>query len=165
MFQKGEYVVYGSRGVCLIQDISPIEIPGADPERPYYIMQPVYHSNGTVYLPADSEKAVLRRVMSAAEAEALLAEIPEIAPLCVTEEKKRELTYKEALKSCSVRSWVSMIKALHLRKGERLAAGKKVTALDDRYLRAAEHELCGELAVVLGASRAEVEARVYERIS
>ncbi len=27
MFEKGEYVVYGSKGVCKIQDISHVDIP------------------------------------------------------------------------------------------------------------------------------------------
>ena len=44
MFEKGEYVVYGSKGVCRIQEISHVDIPGVDQKRLYYIMHPVQNS-------------------------------------------------------------------------------------------------------------------------
>ncbi|MCC8150429.1 MAG: CarD family transcriptional regulator [Lachnospiraceae bacterium] len=164
MFEKGEYVVYGSKGVCQIEDISQIDIPGVDRNRLYYIMRPVHNSNGTVYLPIDSTKAVIRRVMSKEEACRLIDEIPQIEELSVPDEKRRELSYKEAMKTCSVRSWVSIIKALYFRKTERLAAGKKITALDERYMKAAEHELYGELSLVLGMPQEEVETYIHDHI-
>ncbi|MCC8066346.1 MAG: CarD family transcriptional regulator [Clostridiales bacterium] len=164
MFEKGEYVVYGSKGVCQIQDISPVDIPGADKNRLYYIMRPVQNTRGTVYLPTDSTKAVIRRVMSREEAHRLIDEIPQIEQLQVPDEKRREASYKEALMTCSVRVWVSIIKALHVRKEERLALGKKITALDERYLNASEQELYGELSLVLGLPKDEVASCIQDHI-
>lgn len=164
MFEKGDYVVYGSKGVCQIQDITHVDIPGVDKNRLYYIMHPVQDNNGTVYLPTDSTKAVIRRVMSAEEAHQLIDEIPDIEQLWVSDEKKREASYKEALRTCNSRAWVSIIKALYLRKCERLAAGKKITALDERYLRAAEHELYGELSIALGIPKDEMESYIHDHI-
>lgn len=164
MFEKGDYVVYGSKGVCLIQDIAPVDIPGVDKNRLYYIMCPVKDGHGTVYLPTDSTKAVIRRVMSEQEARQLLNDIPQIEQLWVSDDKRREDSYKEAMRSCSSRAWVSIIKALYLRKGERLAAGKKITALDERYLKAAEQELCGELSVALGVSREDMASYIHDHI-
>lgn len=162
MFEKGEYVVYGSKGVCQIQDISHIDIPGVDRNRLYYIMRPLQNSRGTVYLPTDSTKAVIRRVMSPEEAHQLIDEIPQIEQLKVPDEKKREASYKEALLTCSVRDWVSIIKALYVRKTERLAVGKKITALDERYLKVAEQELYGELSIALGKPREEMESYIRD---
>ncbi len=158
MFAKGEYVVYGSKGVCLIRDISQIDIPGVDKDRLYYIMQPIYNAKGTVYLPIDSTKAVIRRVMSRDEASKLIEDLPDIEQLVVPDEKKREASYKEALKTCSVYAWVSIIKTLYTRKNERQAAGKKITALDERYLKATEHELYGELSIALGVPEEKMES-------
>ncbi len=160
MFAKGEYVVYGSKGVCQIEEISPIDIPGVDKDRTYYIMRPVYNSKGTVYLPIDSNKAVIRRIMTRLEVQSLLDEIPRIGLLTVTEEKKREECYKEALKTCSAQAWISIIKTLRTRRAERLASGKKSTALDERYLKAAEHELYGELSLILEIPKTEVETYI-----
>lgn len=163
-FEKGEYVVYGNKGVCLIEDITHVDIPGVDKDRLYYIMRPRQSKSGTVYLPVDSTKAVIRRVMSEQEARQLLDEIPDIEQLLVTNEKKREDNYKEALKTCSCRAWISVIKTLRRRRKERLDAGKKFTALDERYLRCAEQELYGELSVALGVPEAEMDSYIKNHI-
>ena len=81
MFEKGEYVVYGSKGVCRIQEISHVDIPGVDQKRLYYIMHPVQNSGQTLYLPTDSTKAVIRRVMTKEEANRLIHDIPSIKML------------------------------------------------------------------------------------
>ena len=125
MFEKGEYVVYGSKGVCKIQDISHVDIPGVDRNRLFYIMHPVQNSEQTVYLPIDSNKVMIRKVMTPEEAKRLIQDIPSIEVLEVPNEKQREASYKAALHECSGRSWISILKTLHQRKDERLAAGKK----------------------------------------
>ena len=165
MFEKGEYVVYGSKGVCWIQDITNIDIPGADQKRLYYIMHPVQNSEQTLYLPTDSTKAIIRRVMTREEANQLIQEIPLIEDLEVPNEKQREASYRQALNGCSGRAWVSILKTLNKRKEERLAAGKKVTALDERYLRVTEQELYGELSVVLGIEKENMHDYIQERIA
>lgn len=165
MFEKGEYVVYGSKGVCWIQDITNIDIPGADQKRLYYIMHPVQNSEQTLYLPTDSTKAIIRRVMTREEANQLIQEIPSIEDLEVPNEKQREASYRQALNGCSGRAWISILKTLNKRKEERLAAGKKVTALDERYLRVTEQELYGELSVALGIEKENMHDYIQEQIA
>ena len=41
MFEIGEYIVYGVKGVCRIEDITHIDISGADKDRLYYVLAPV----------------------------------------------------------------------------------------------------------------------------
>lgn len=160
MFKVGDHVVYGSKGVCQVTDITEMKMPGADSERLYYVLQPVWDSGARVYLPADSEKAVIRSVISREEARQLIEEIPDIGSLPVAEDKKREQDYKDAMRACDCRILVSVIKTLALRKEERIASGKKNTALDERYLRAAEHELYDELSVALDQPKEEVLLKV-----
>ena len=38
MFEIGEYIVYGVKGVCRIEDITHIDISGADKDRLYYVL-------------------------------------------------------------------------------------------------------------------------------
>lgn len=152
MFEKGEYVVYGSKGVCEVTDISHINMPNADKERLYYILHPVNNEGDKVYLPTDSQKAVLRKLITREDAKKLLKDIPVIEQLWVENEKNRELEYRETMRNCDCRELVGIIKTLCERKNERLAMGKKVTALDERYLRAAKSELYGELSMVLATS-------------
>ena len=47
MFEIGEYIVYGVKGVCRIEDITHIDISGADKDRLYYV--PVSYTHLDVY--------------------------------------------------------------------------------------------------------------------
>ena len=51
MFEIGEYVVCGAKGVCQIRDITHIDMSGADKEKLYYVLAPVGDKNGTIYVP------------------------------------------------------------------------------------------------------------------
>ena len=56
------------------------------------------------------------------------------------------------------------MKTLYLRKKERVAQGKKVTSLDEKYMKAAENELYSELSMTLGIPKDEMEDYIRERI-
>ena len=49
MFEIGEYVVCGAKGVCQIRDITHIDMSGADKEKLYYVLAPVCHSLTFLY--------------------------------------------------------------------------------------------------------------------
>ena len=97
MFKVGEYIVYGCKGVCLIEEITHIDIPGSNKDRLYYVLAPYGDGKGKIYAPTDNEKVTMRKVITKSEAEQLIKEMPSIEELWVTDEKKRELKYKEEL--------------------------------------------------------------------
>lgn len=160
MFEIGEYIVYGSKGVCRIEEITHLDISGADKERLYYVLAPQGDSNGRIYAPTDNPKIAMRRVITKEEADKLIQELPEIEMLWVQDERQRETKYKEALRTCDYRAWVSIVKTLHLRMQERTAQGKKITALDEKYMRMAENELYSELSLTLGVPKNEMEGYI-----
>lgn len=157
MFEIGEYVVCGNKGVCVIKDITTLRMDGVDKNRKYYILKPVYAESATVYVPVDTLQASIRKVLSKEEANGLLAAIPGMEVLTIKDEKAAESQYRKCLQSNSCDEWVRLLKTLYLRKKCRLEKGRKVTAVDSRYYKLAEENLCGELAVVLGMSRSEAE--------
>jgi len=162
MFEIGDYIIYGSQGVCKVENIGPMNMGGIKTERLYYTLLPIYISGSKVYTPIDNEKVILRAVISKDEAMQLLKEIPKLEQIDVTDEKSREQLYKDALASCDCRELVKIIKTLYLRKKERLEDGKKVTAVDERYFKMAEDSLYGELAIALGMERDEVETYITD---
>ncbi len=163
MFKIGEYVVCGNKGVCRVEDITTLDITGVDKERKYYILKPKYVSASTVYIPVDSSES-MRKVLQAEEAKKLIGHIPDIPLLTFTDDKLSEQAYKECMKSNDCEELVKMIKTIYLRKQKRIQAGRKVTAVDAKYIHLAEESLYGELAVSLDMSRDEVEAYVAGEI-
>lgn len=164
MFEVGEYIVYGVKGVCRIDDITHIDISGADKNRLYYVLTPIGEGSGKIYAPTDNQKVMMRKVITKEEADRLIEELPQIELLWVPDDKQREAKYKEALNTCDYRAWVSIVKTLYLRKQERVAQGKKITALDERYMRTAENELYSELSLTLGIPKAQMEHYIKERL-
>ncbi len=163
MFEVGEYVVYGVKGVCRIEEITHLDMPGADKDRLYYVLTPMAEG-GKIYAPTDNQKIAMRRVITREEANRLISEIPEIELLWVPDDKQREAKYKEALHTGDYRAWVSIVKTLYLRGKERSAQGKKITALDERYMRTAANELYSELSLTLEIPKDEMEDYIRERL-
>lgn len=164
MFGIGEYVVYGVKGVCRIEDITRLDISGADKDRLYYVLTPMGSGSGKIYAPTDNQKIIMRRVISKEEANQLIQDLPDIELLWVPDDRQREAKYKEALKSCDYRAWASIVKTLYQRSRERTRQGKKITALDERYMRSAENELYSELSLTLGVPKESMENYIRERI-
>ena len=149
MFEKGEFIVYGGRGVCEIMDVSTMDISGVSRDRLYYFLRPVNDRDGRIFTPVDNGKRVMRRILTRREADELIGSIPSIGTLWISDERQREQNYKQAIRSCECREWVRIIKTLWLRSQERLAQGKKVTAMDKKYLKQAEEHLYAELSASL----------------
>lgn len=160
MFGKGEYVVVGNKGVCMVEDVTTLNISGVDKEREYYILKPVYMAGSTVYVPVDTAKESMRRVLTKEEAMQLIDAIPEIPLITITNDKLLEQEYRGCMRTNCCEEWIRIIKTIYLRKQKRLEAGRKVTAVDAKYFRIAEDNLYGELAVALDIPRAEVQTYI-----
>jgi len=163
VYKKGEYVVVGNKGVCIIDNITTLDISGVDKEREYYILKPVYVPGSTVYVPKDSTES-MRRILTKEEVTHLIKEIPQIPLIDIVNDKLLEQEYKGCMKTNSCEEWVRIIKTIYLRKQKRLEAGRKVTAIDAKYFRIAEDNLYGELAVVLNIPKTEVEHYIATEI-
>ncbi|MBQ8982434.1 MAG: CarD family transcriptional regulator [Lachnospiraceae bacterium] len=164
MFEVGDYIVCGNNGICAIQNISTIDIPDVDPDRLYYILQPVYTKSSVVYIPVDNDKIVMRKVLTKEQVNELIDHIPQIDAIVEMNDKLREEKFKECMKNHKCEDWIRVIKTLYLRRMERLEKGQKVTATDARYMKAAEDNLYLEFSMALGIDRDEVESYIEKCI-
>ena len=101
MFHVGEFVVYGSQGVCKVTDVGCLNLPGAPDDRLYYTLEPCHILGGKVFTPVDNQKAIIRPVISKDEAITLIDDMTDIETLWVPDERKRESYYKDALRKWS----------------------------------------------------------------
>ncbi len=157
MFEVGEYVVYGNKGVCQIKSVGPVNMPGVSSDRLFYTMSQVYLKGSTIFTPVDNDKHPLRKVMTESEAKELINELKTIEPEWIRDDKERERLYTEALRQADSRALCKMLISLCHRKEERIADGKKATSTDERYYHAAEDILFGELGISLGIKKEEVK--------
>lgn len=149
MFEKGDYIIYGNSGICEVEDITKLNFQRAKPNELYYVLNQLNTKGSQIYFPVNAEHTNIRKLMTEEEAWKLLDEIQLIEEIWVENEKQREEKYKKALNSVDYRQWVSIIKTLYQRRLSRTSEGKKIPAMDERYMKLAEDALYGELAFVL----------------
>lgn len=165
MFKVGDYVVNGTNGVCKVEKIGKLKLGDEESDEQYYTLAPIYTKGSQVFTPVDNNRVVLRSVISRQEACNLIDEMRDIDEIVVTDDKKREQAYKEAIKSCDCRKFISIINTVLRRREERLAAGKKMSACDERYFKQAKDNLYGEFAISLKIAKDDVESYVERRMA
>lgn len=164
MFEPGEYIHYGTSGLCKVEEITKLNVSGADRDRLYYRHTPLEGQGGVIYTPVDNQKVQMRKALNREEAKELIDSIPDIQELWISEEKQREQNYKQALRSPDCRCWIQIIKTLYVRKQSRIEQGRKITATDEKYLKSAENRLYSELALALGRDKNDMEQYIALRI-
>lgn len=164
MFEKGEYIVYGTSGVCKIEDITTMNLEGISKEKLFYMLSPLCQNGGRIFTPVDNQKTLMRPILSQEEANDLIKDIPRIEGLWIVNDKQREEAYRECMRGCDCRGWIRIIKTLYLRKRERSAQGKKATATDEKYLKLAEDYLYSELSIPLEIPKERMEAYITKQI-
>ncbi|MGN1157733.1 MAG: CarD family transcriptional regulator [Agathobacter sp.] len=161
MFQIGNYVINTNNGICRIQDIVTMNTSGTAKE--YYLLVPVEEPSAKVYIPVDMATNRIRPVITKEEAWNIIKGIPSIGSVWIENEKEREKIYKEALASREPARLISITKTLYLRKKERTNAGKKNTAVDERYFKLAENQLFAELAFALDEPKDNIFSIIEEQ--
>ena len=164
-YEIGDLVSKPVTGICKIEDILYLDAQGKKENKLYYLMKPVGDEKEKLYVPVANAASGLRLCLTGEEAWKLIKCIPEIPTAWTDNEKMREQKYKEAVKSNSPESLVSIIKMIYERKQKRTAQGKKCTATDAKYFQIAENLLYMELGMALGKPEEEVCKTIIDFIS
>ena len=164
MYQIGDYVVKTGNGVCHIEDIQHLNMSDVDRNRLYYLLIPIEDKGAKLYVPVDNENSSIRQVMSRDEAWDMIHRIPQIEEAAIENDKLREQSYKEAIRSGRPEELIRIIKHTYLRRQKRTAQGKKTTATDERYFKMAEDKLYAELAFALGKDKGDMRGIITDAI-
>lgn len=164
MFKKGEYVVHGRSGVCVVDEITTIDISEADKDQKYYVLVPVKTPESKIFFPVDGNKIVLRAILTKNQARKVLRDMKKVEPVFIENDRQREVVYKEAISSCDCMKLAEIIKTLQVRSREREKQGKRNTFVDDRYLKEAKDFLNYEFSIALEIDLDKIEDYIIERI-
>lgn len=165
MYNIGEFVIYGSSGVCEITDITDLQSQGMEKGKLYYLMIPIAEKGSRIYAAVNGANVGMRRVMTKEEAYQLIDAFPEIGALKVSDEKNKERCYQEIIRKSDSRQLASMIKLLYARRCKRLSEGKKSTAADSKYFKMAENNLYAELGFAIGEAPERIPEIIQNRIT
>nr|MBQ8253677.1 CarD family transcriptional regulator [Lachnospiraceae bacterium] len=164
MFEVGDYVINANNGICKVEDKVHLDLPMGNKDKLYYLIVPIGEKNTKLYIPVDSEKQRIRKVMDEEQALRVIDEIPGIEAVWIINDKQREQRYKEAIFSCEPKQLVGILKCMYLRNMQRSAEGKKNTTIDERYFKLAENNLHSELAFAMRKDMDEIKQLIADRI-
>ena len=163
MFAVGEEIVYGSMGVCSVEDICLMDVPGA--ARECYLLIPRYVPNSKIYAPVENNPVEMRRLLSKTQVETLLESLPEIQAFPIQKERAGQYDlYRCAINSADSVELAKLIKTLHERKQDILRTKKMIPIAEKELFDKAEMILYGEIASVLGIPFSGVEEYFKQRI-
>jgi len=157
MFSKNEYVFHESAGVCIISDIRVAPLEGMPSDRNYYVLKPLLDANSVVYLPVDSDRVFLRRLLTREEAESLLSRIGEIQELEAENPKLLRAKYIETMHTYQPTEWVRVIKTVKKRASILAQKSQKLPETERSFLEKSKQHLCTELSVVLDCDVRDAE--------
>lgn len=154
MFKKGAFIFYGTVGVCQVNDISSMDFSGSD--RLYYSLTPSFENDTTIYIPVDSDKVMMREIMTRQEAEHFVLAWPDIDCQPHANYKEQTQAHQQILKSGNSLELGSMIKEISLQACSGKRSGKSLSGNQRDVIKLAQKLLFGELAVALDIQPAEV---------
>lgn len=164
MFKQGDIVLYGSEGVCVIDEVMTRKFKNQLME--YYILKSVYNASSKIFVPTQNEELMSRMkdVLSKAEIYQLIEDIEKEELIWIDHDNSRKERYKQIMKMGQRNEVVSLAKTLYLRSKELKENGKKLNAMDDQFLRDAQKLLHEEIAYVLNIEKDEVSTFISKRI-
>lgn len=162
MFKVDEYIMCARNGVCRVIDIVVPDIKRDNNASEYYKLQPLYDNKSIVYIPVNSDKIIMRELISKEKAKDLINNINLIEDLSFADDKVREQKYKEIIHTYKCKEIIKIVKTLYSKKKKSSVEKSRNTTIDNKYLKVAEDYLLGELSISLDISREEVESYIVE---
>ena len=165
MFKINDMIIYGTQGVCKIEDIEEKTFSGV--HKTYFVLKPINEKGSTVYAPTDNEFVLkkMRRLLTKDEIHKLIDSMPEENTVWIENESERKALYKEVLAGGEHLELIRMIKAIYAHKNEREAEGKRLHMSDERFFKEAEQILYNEFQYVLHLScKEDLMKYIFERI-
>ena len=164
MYEIGDYVVYGSNGVCKVMAYGLVDHSGIPSDREYYTLRPYYAPNSTIYAPVEGPRMILRPIISKEGALELVESLRSLEVLDVEDDAMRLQGYRRAFLTCDCLELAQVLKTIWKRTQGRMAEGKKATSEDDKYFRMAEECFYGEMAVAMELDKEGVRAHILEKV-
>ena len=166
MFKENDLVMYGATGVCRVRSIGRPDFAREDDDKLYYFLEPLYQS-GIIYAPVDNQKVVMRSIISADDAKAMLKNIDDVKGAEIVPGSMQHLSqqYQSLIESYSSECLLSLAKSIYRKNLEAEKNRKKLGQIDKRFMKKTEDLVFGEFAAALGEDREEIADYVHKHFA
>jgi len=165
VFKKGDTVVYGSNGTCIIEGTEKKKIGKEVYE--YFCLKPVLQDNNLIYVPVKNKSLMskIKKTLGFNELCELISGSGDIEPNWIADETQRRDTYKNILSSGDRKGIIGLTKALYNEKIRRKEIGKKLRSNDEILLKRAVNYLLSEFSTAVEVDYYQVIPLIMNEIS
>lgn len=158
IFEKGQYVVYGTNGICSVEDVTEMSFTRGMEKAPYYILKPEAANASTIFVPLNNEKLMskMRALMSKEDIDALILGTRGKSIEWDSDRRYRTESFHDILAEGVTEELILMISCIYMRKRELIAQNKKLPSTDSNMLKMAEKLVEEEFSCVLGIKPEDV---------
>ena len=160
----GEYVVYCSKEICLINSIVKKCFDGVN-EEDYFQLIPVNTKKSFYYIPCKNCESKIRPLLTKEEIYLLIDEMPDASTEWCDDRQARKSLFNSILKGDDYHKLITMMHSLYVKREDQISIGKKLLAADERAMNEAEHIINQEFAFVLDINEDEVDNFIKERLA
>lgn len=157
LYKKGDHVVYGINGICVISDVKNMMLSPIIGERKYYVLNRISGAS-TIYVSCDNEALVgkMRYVLNKQEIIDVLKDAKNSSVCWIDDKKERARKFAEVLRDGEYKDILPMIRCIYLKKQEYINKGKNLSDSDKSILSSAENKVIDEFSFALGIKEHEV---------
>lgn len=165
--KKGQYVVYGTNGVCHVDDVCEMAFPAGQEKKPYLLLRPLSDNASVIYLPSENQTLVekLRPTLTRRESEALLASANERQLEWIEDRKLRIGTFRDMIQQSHPVQLLSLVRCVCARRDELATQNKKLASADREAMEAALKAVCEELVFSLERPREEIIEQIEKTLA
>lgn len=165
MYQVGEYVQYGTHGICRIIGLEIQSVSKKNLE--YYVLEPIEQTSSRFFIPTNNEAATskMHPIISPDELQRILSSGDRFSEPWIDDENLRKQRYREIISSGDRAALVNQLRAVYSYKAKLTEAGRKLHLCDDNFIRDARKLLDSEFSMVLGIPQNEVGAYIQNALS
>lgn len=148
MVQTGDYVNYGTQGICRVEEIRTMKFGGDAEARAYLVLRPVHQENASVFVPSDNQRllARMRPVLSPEEIDRTILSVSHQSMPWISDRKERAAKFQEILSRRDERELLLLVSCLYLRSKE---SAKGLSSGDAQVLKKAETVIAQEFSFSL----------------
>lgn len=152
MFSVGQNVLYGTNGVCVVNDITEKKVGKVSME--YYVLKPLDTNFSTLFVPTKNEALVkkIRGVMTKDMINGVLSKLPEPGEWNDNKQERSE-QFKEVISNGDFTELIRMIRLIYKHSDELSELGRHLHMSDERLLKEAEKMVTEEIEFVLDVDK------------
>ena len=152
MFSVGQNVLYGTNGVCVVEDITEKKVGKVSME--YYVLKPLASDSSTLFVPTHNEELVkrIRDILNKDSIDSILANLPDIGEWNENKQERSD-DFKSIVAGGDCVELIRMIRLINAHSNDLAENGRHLHMSDERFLKEAEKMVSEEISLVLDVVR------------